>query len=410
MILRSRNHGFTLVEIMIVLVIMGVGSTILGQQYRDKTKERSAAMAIDRTEEVLNQARNYRSDFGSWPSSINTLVTAGYITSEKSKSFFNTDYTVSTVGADSFRLSFDTKDKFYAGVMKGRLPNATKSNTTVSTDVTPAAHDLIVNDLLPRDGSRDMTGDLGMGGNDINNVDKINTKSIDTDYADVTTQLTFKNAWGDFVSIDDIRGEYIQSAGDVVAKKNIYADENITAQNNVYAKDVWASEWVLGKNIAAGEQLTFKNGWGDYFRSYGDITADEKIGANRFIINDKKSVGDSCSEGEFSLDTTTSKLLVCDSGTSRLVLNSQVGESLAASSGYQQVGSMYFQWGSSNVLKNSTKVVTLPKEFTNQCFQVIANFSYFPSYDIKEGTVSSRCTNQRQIQITSAENETTDVR
>lgn len=76
---RDTPKGFTLIELMIVVSIVGVLATLAAPSYHSsvvKAKEAALRQDLFTLREVLDQ---HRADQGRYPASLQTLVSAGYL-------------------------------------------------------------------------------------------------------------------------------------------------------------------------------------------------------------------------------------------------------------------------------------------------------------------------------------------
>ena len=76
---RRREHGFTILELMIVMTVIGILAALSVPSYRQATvKAREAVLMRDlfTMRDLLDQ---YRADKGRYPEELKRLVTAGYL-------------------------------------------------------------------------------------------------------------------------------------------------------------------------------------------------------------------------------------------------------------------------------------------------------------------------------------------
>ena len=63
----GKSRGFTLVELMVVLGILSLLAVLTTPSYLEELNRKRALVSIDETQQILDAARSYRSDKGSWP-------------------------------------------------------------------------------------------------------------------------------------------------------------------------------------------------------------------------------------------------------------------------------------------------------------------------------------------------------
>jgi general secretion pathway protein G len=77
--LLSKTHGFTIIELMIVVTIVGILATLAVPSYQSavvKAKEGALRQDLYSFRDVIDQ---HRADKGKYPENIQSLVAAGYL-------------------------------------------------------------------------------------------------------------------------------------------------------------------------------------------------------------------------------------------------------------------------------------------------------------------------------------------
>lgn len=77
--MRTRKKGFTLIELMIVVAIIGILATIAIQAYQDYTIRSQVSEGLSLASSIKTAASEFYQDRGSWPAS-NAVLGAGTIT------------------------------------------------------------------------------------------------------------------------------------------------------------------------------------------------------------------------------------------------------------------------------------------------------------------------------------------
>lgn len=101
-----RNQAFTLVEILIVVVILGILAAIVVPQFTSAADEAREGNVQSQIRTLENQLELYRArNNGSYPTSFDTfwdvLIDDGYIKTAPKNPFFDGDQTSISAGADS---------------------------------------------------------------------------------------------------------------------------------------------------------------------------------------------------------------------------------------------------------------------------------------------------------------------
>ena len=80
----NKQDGFTLVEILIVVVIIGILATVAIPTYFKYVERGYASDAKVQLKNILQNAELYRQENGRWPTDVEIMVVEGYIELKKS--------------------------------------------------------------------------------------------------------------------------------------------------------------------------------------------------------------------------------------------------------------------------------------------------------------------------------------
>ena len=80
----NKQDGFTLVEILIVVVIIGILATVAIPTYFKYVERGYASDAKVQLKNILQNAELYRQENGQWPTDVEIMVVEGYIELKKS--------------------------------------------------------------------------------------------------------------------------------------------------------------------------------------------------------------------------------------------------------------------------------------------------------------------------------------
>ncbi|MCB2425753.1 pilus assembly FimT family protein [Methylophaga pinxianii] len=189
-----KQSGFTIIELMIVMIVMSLFAAPFAYQHIMKFEEDRIEIAVAEINDLFQSAQNYAAEQDSeWPSeadncasAITTLNAENYLQGFSLRTPFGTNLSTSCTTGDGkrFMVSIDAVSAGNAEVLNSYLPSSTVSGNLVTVSVPMPAAIPALDHLLPRDGSRPMTGDLDMGGNRLLEVENIEFPDMDTTSAE----------------------------------------------------------------------------------------------------------------------------------------------------------------------------------------------------------------------------------
>ena len=183
----NNETGFTLIELMIGMLI---ASLLIGPYVYQKQvefKESLDAITLSEIQDIGTSAQNYAAEQNlSWPdeenqcsSAISLMRNEGYLSGLSDNSVFDTAYKTSCTPSPGSRFSVevDTKTSAQAEILASYLASSVVTGQTVRYSIPLPSSIPALEHLLPRDGSRPMTGDLDLDENNIENVNQISTET-----------------------------------------------------------------------------------------------------------------------------------------------------------------------------------------------------------------------------------------
>lgn len=203
-----RIKGFTLIELMVTLSILSVVAAAT-MPYMTRQMDRvQVKKGIAEIQHVLIEARDYRVENGSWPASVDVLISAGRLPANANKSVFDTDYQFQVVSGNQLQLTVDAGSiRQQKRLLEADLPwIASVGTTSVTTRITPAGEEGSHAELYSLDGHKKLKGDMDVNDWSINNVYNL-------------------TATGDITTTGNIEGEVI-TANDIVYSRRGFASLN----------------------------------------------------------------------------------------------------------------------------------------------------------------------------------------
>ncbi|MFN7971626.1 MAG: type II secretion system protein [Acidobacteriota bacterium] len=76
---RSRSRGFTLLELMVVMTIVGILATLALPQFKGSTQKAKESVLKEDLWVFRDVTDQYKADKGEWPTGLQDLVDGGYL-------------------------------------------------------------------------------------------------------------------------------------------------------------------------------------------------------------------------------------------------------------------------------------------------------------------------------------------
>ena len=177
------SKGFTLIELLLVMMITSI---LVGPYIYQKTvelKEERVRITLSEISDIATSAQNYAAEQNlKWPdednqcnSAITLMRNDGYLGSLSDTSIYDTSYSTSCSNSagNRFVVEVVTQTAEQAEILASHLPSSEASGKSINFSVPLPSSIPALEHLLPRDGSRPMTGDLDLGDNNIVNINDV---------------------------------------------------------------------------------------------------------------------------------------------------------------------------------------------------------------------------------------------
>ncbi|WP_213664012.1 prepilin-type N-terminal cleavage/methylation domain-containing protein, partial [Stutzerimonas stutzeri] len=192
MIKHKQNSGFTLLEMAVALAVLSLMAAYMTPNFLEQINEDRAEATIQETQAILDAARVYRRDTGTWPggatcSTAWTVLTTGanpYLAGVTANNKYNSPYILSCT-SNNFRVQQNLTANWDSYVAN-KLPSTTIANSatyTIASSVGIPGTEPALSSKLSRIATGNpedvtMRTDLLMGGNDITGVGGIDAGSV----------------------------------------------------------------------------------------------------------------------------------------------------------------------------------------------------------------------------------------
>lgn len=208
---RNKNRGFTLLELAVALAVLGLIAALTTPNIMDEINIKRANLTIQDTQQVLDAARAYRAESGSFPgnatctNAISTLTTAGFLPNLPTTNRYNHAITTNCT-ARTFSITqraLDDWDGFLVNGLPGTIISNAGTNEIRSTIGIPGTESALAH-LLHRENTGNpeqnrMRTALLMGNNQIAESGNINFSVTNPTVRADAGSLTLSAASGDVI-------------------------------------------------------------------------------------------------------------------------------------------------------------------------------------------------------------------
>jgi len=182
--------GFTLIELLGVIALMSVLASLVGPALINMQLKRSDQMVLDRAAEQLSRLaqaaqRHALDNTGVWPDEANacagayaTLNGASRIPGIPTTDPWGNNWIISCTAGGDITVSATADNNRNAELVANSVTGATVTGNRVTGNWPLPAALPALDALLPRDGSRAMTGNLDMDNNNIGAAGEITTEGL----------------------------------------------------------------------------------------------------------------------------------------------------------------------------------------------------------------------------------------
>ena len=182
--------GFTLIELLGVIALMSVLASLVGPALINMQLKRSDQMVLDRAAEQLSRLaqaaqRHALNNTGVWPDEANACAGAYAILNGASRipgipttDPWGNNWIISCTAGGDITVSAMADNNRNAELVANSVTGATVTGNRVTGNWPLPAALPALDALLPRDGSRAMTGDLDMDNNNISAAGEITTEGL----------------------------------------------------------------------------------------------------------------------------------------------------------------------------------------------------------------------------------------
>ena len=190
---KSKCRGFTLIELMVVIAILGIISALTTPSMMNEINQRRANLTIDETQLIVDAARTYRMQNGAWPGdstcsdaiAIMKNSSPAYIVGVSNSNKYNPPYSTSCTSR-TFSLDQNTIadwDGFVSNSLAGTeivSPTTHQIRTTIGIPGSESALESKLSRIATGNAELNrMRTTLLLGGNDITEVRNLSANSGD---------------------------------------------------------------------------------------------------------------------------------------------------------------------------------------------------------------------------------------
>ena len=164
-----KQQGFSLPGVMVAVALASIMSLSWIQHIKRDMDQGMISLSAKRMQLVYESAITYRGDLNAWPGNTAVLTIGNYLPAAAALNAWDQPIQLTPQG-NNLLISTVAPTINDANQIAGKMPAATVTGTTVTDTIVPPGQEASNAALYALDGSRALTGNMDVNGNEIQNA------------------------------------------------------------------------------------------------------------------------------------------------------------------------------------------------------------------------------------------------